>query len=176
MVGRYWGRRFSINRLREIANVDRNGASLRSLATAAESIGFTTRPVKASLDKLAEQSLPAIVHWEGKHYIVVYEVKRDRVIVADPAISQLSLTHAQFKAGWTGYTLLLQPTALFREVEETRTPVKVKSDAYPFQDCGIVKGSVSWISPDSKTLQKQEQTSPAAEIFELEIILDSTCI
>ena len=121
MVGRYWGKRFSINRLREVANVDRNGASLRSLATAAESIGFTARPVKASLDKLAEQNLPAIVHWEGKHYIVVYEVKGDRIIVADPAISQLSLTHAQFNAGWTGYTLLLQPTALFREAEETRT-------------------------------------------------------
>ena len=120
MVGRYWGRRFSINRLREILCVDRNGASLRSLAVAAENIGFTTRPVKTSLDKLAEQNLPAIVHWEGKHYIVIYEVKRDRVIVADPAISQLSLTHARFKAGWTGYTLLLQPTALFREAEEDR--------------------------------------------------------
>ena len=122
MVGRYWGKRFSVNRLRDIANVDRNGASLRGLAVAAESIGFTTRPVKASLDKLAQQSLPAIIHWEGRHYIVVYEVRRDRVIVADPAIGQRTLTHAQFKAGWTGYTLLLQPTALLKEAKEASTP------------------------------------------------------
>ena len=122
MVGRYWGKRFSVNRLRDIANVDRNGASLRGLAAAAESIGFTTRPVKASLNKLAEQSLPAIIHWEGKHYIVVYEVTRDRVIVADPAIGQRTLTHAQFKAGWTGYTLLLQPTALLKDAKEASTP------------------------------------------------------
>ncbi|WP_239033218.1 cysteine peptidase family C39 domain-containing protein [Leptothermofonsia sichuanensis] len=113
MVGRYWGKRFNLNRLRDIANVDRNGASLRGLAVAAESIGFTTRPVKASLDKLAQQTLPAIVHWEGKHYIVVYEVSRDRVIVGDPAIGQRSLSHRDFKAGWNGYTLLLQPTALY---------------------------------------------------------------
>ncbi|HEY9794325.1 MAG TPA: peptidase domain-containing ABC transporter [Leptolyngbyaceae cyanobacterium] len=122
MVSRYWGKRFSVNRLRDIANVDRNGASLRGLAAAAESIGFSTRPVKASLDKLGQQSLPAIVHWEGKHYIVVYEVTRDRVIVADPAIGQRTLTHAQFKAGWTGYALLLQPTALLKETKETTTP------------------------------------------------------
>jgi ATP-binding cassette subfamily B protein len=85
MVGRYWGKRFSVNRLRDITNVDRNGASLRGLTAVAESIGFTNRPVKASLNKLAEQSLPAIIHWEEKHYIVVYEVTRDRVIIADPA-------------------------------------------------------------------------------------------
>ena len=122
MVGRYWGKHFSVNILRDIANVDRNGASLRGLAAAAESIGFSTRPVKASLDKLALASLPAIVHWEGRHYIVVYEVTGDRVIVADPAIGQRTLSHADFKAGWTGYTLLLQPTALLKDAKEASTP------------------------------------------------------
>ncbi|MEH1944195.1 MAG: peptidase domain-containing ABC transporter [Nostoc sp.] len=122
MVGRYWGKHFSINTLRDIANVDRNGASLRGLAAAAESIGFATRPVKASLDKLALQSLPAIVHWEGRHYIVVYEVTGDRVIVADPAIGQRTLSHADFKAGWTGYSLLIQPTALLKDAKEASTP------------------------------------------------------
>ena len=122
MVSRYWGKHFSINRLRDIANVDRNGASLRGLSAAAESIGFTTRPVKASLDQLAKQKLPAIVHWEGKHYIVVYEVTNKQVIVADPAIGQRTLSHQEFTADWTGYTLLLQPTAFFKDSKETTTP------------------------------------------------------
>nr|AVH79568.1 cyclic nucleotide-regulated ABC bacteriocin/lantibiotic exporter [Nostoc sp. PCC 9448] len=122
MISRYWGKRFSVNRLREIANVDRNGASLRGLSTAAESIGFNTRPVKASLDQLAKQKLPAIVHWEGKHYIVVYEITRKHVIVVDPAIGQRTLTHQEFKQDWTGYALLLEPTALFQDAKETTTP------------------------------------------------------
>ncbi|MFG6100332.1 ABC transporter transmembrane domain-containing protein [Leptothoe sp. ISB3NOV94-8A] len=122
MVARYWGKRFSINRLRDIANVDRNGASLRGLSTAAESVGFNSRPIKASLDQLAKQPLPAIVHWEGKHYIVVYEITPKHVIVADPAIGQRTLTVKDFKAGWTGYALLLTPTALFRETLESTTP------------------------------------------------------
>ena len=122
MVSRYWGKKFSVNRVRDIANVDRNGASLRGLSAAAESVGFSTRPVKASLDQLAKQTLPAIAHWEGKHYIVVYEITKKTVIVADPAIGQLTLTHREFLAKWTGYALLLEPTALFKDAKETTTP------------------------------------------------------
>ncbi|WP_019500397.1 peptidase domain-containing ABC transporter [Pseudanabaena sp. PCC 6802] len=123
MVGVYWGKKLSMNRLRDLANVDRNGASLRGLASAAESIGFSTRPVKTGLTKLAEQTLPAIVHWEGKHYIVVFEIARKHVVVADPAIGQRTLSHAAFKAGWTGYALLLQPTAFLKETPEASQPM-----------------------------------------------------
>jgi HlyB family type I secretion system ABC transporter len=123
MVGQYWGKRFSINRLREISNADRNGASLRGLVLAAESIGFTTRPIKTSLESLVEQDLPAIAHWEGKHYIVVYKLTSTQVIVGDPAIGQRNLSHKEFITGWTGYTLLLQPTTLFKDAEEGNLPL-----------------------------------------------------
>ncbi|BAU13079.1 cyclic nucleotide-regulated ABC bacteriocin/lantibiotic exporter [Leptolyngbya sp. NIES-3755] len=119
MIARYWGKQVSVNRLRDIANVDRNGASLRGLTTAAEAIGFSTRPVKASLDQLAQQRLPAIAHWQGNHFVVVYRVHRNRVVVADPSIGQRSMSYAAFKEGWTGYALLLEPTALFKRTPET---------------------------------------------------------
>ncbi|NJO42909.1 MAG: ATP-binding cassette domain-containing protein [Cyanobacteria bacterium CRU_2_1] len=118
MIAHYWGKQFSVNRLRELANVDRNGASLRGLSTAAESVGFVTRPVKATLEQLAQQKLPTIAHWEGKHFIVVYEVTHQQVVVADPAIGQRTLSHQTFNAGWTGYALLLQPTTLLKKATE----------------------------------------------------------
>jgi ATP-binding cassette subfamily B protein len=120
MIGRYWGKRLSVNQLRNVANVDRRGASLRGLITASESIGFTARPVKGTLAGLAQQQLPAIVHWQGNHYVVVYGVTRNRVFVADPAIGRLPLSHAKFKEGWTGYTLLLQPTAQLKQSPEAK--------------------------------------------------------
>ncbi|NJL63511.1 MAG: ATP-binding cassette domain-containing protein [Methylacidiphilales bacterium] len=122
MIGRYWGKRLSVNKLRELTNVSRSGASLSAVAFSAETIGFTTRPVKASLDKLAQQPLPAIAHWEGKHYIVVYEVSKKQVIVGDPAIGQRNLSISEFKAGWNGYALLLQPTNLLQDAQEASTP------------------------------------------------------
>ncbi|MEH1958475.1 MAG: peptidase domain-containing ABC transporter [Nostoc sp.] len=117
MIGNYWDKRFSINRLRDMTNVSRNGASLKAMAATAENLGFATRPVKATLEKLAEQPLPAIAHWEGNHFIVVYEITKTRVIVCDPALGQRSLTKAEFQAGWSGYALLLQPTALLKDAK-----------------------------------------------------------
>ncbi|MCU0552389.1 MAG: peptidase domain-containing ABC transporter [Leptolyngbya sp. Prado105] len=123
MIGRYWGKQFSIHQLRSIANVDRSGTSLRGLMNAAEGLGFSPRPVKASLDQLAKQKLPAIAHWEGKHFIVVYEISCRHVVIADPAIGRLHLSHAEFKRNWTGYTLLLQPTASLRSTPEAKQVV-----------------------------------------------------
>jgi hemolysin D len=48
-------------------------------------------------------------------------------------------------------------------------PVKVKFDAYPFQDYGIVTGKVVWVSPDSKLV---EAGNTKAEVFELDVVLD----
>lgn len=117
MIGNYWGKHFSLNRLRDLTNVSRSGATLRAIATAAESLGFATRPVKASFDKLQDQPLPAIIHWEGKHFIVAYEITNKRVVVGDPAIGQRTLTPKEFQAGWTGYALLLEPTTLLKQTK-----------------------------------------------------------
>jgi ATP-binding cassette, subfamily B, bacterial HlyB/CyaB len=121
MVSRYWGKNFSVNRIRETANVDRNGASLRGLSAAAESLGYMTRPVKSSLTQLAKQTLPTIVHWEGQHYIVVYEINRNSIIVCDPAIGQRRLTPQEFLKDWSGYALLLQPTNSFNSKQKYQT-------------------------------------------------------
>ncbi len=110
MVALYWGERFSLNTLRNLAGIGRSGASLKNLATAAEQIGFQARPVRASLGRLADQGQPWIAHWQGDHYVVVYEVKGDRILLGDPARGKLTLTRTQFLDSWTGYALLLDPT------------------------------------------------------------------
>ncbi|MCG9890950.1 MAG: peptidase domain-containing ABC transporter [Thermosynechococcaceae cyanobacterium MS004] len=121
MIGRYWGKNFGINQLRALANVNRNGASLWGLVTAAESVGFSTRPIKGTLEGLRGLSLPAIAHWEGNHYIVVYAITRRSVVVSDPAVGRRRLTRAQFQKGWTGYTLLLQPTQALQQAPEAQS-------------------------------------------------------
>ncbi|MGC1394861.1 MAG: peptidase domain-containing ABC transporter, partial [Coleofasciculaceae cyanobacterium] len=113
MIGQYWGKRFSLNTLRNLAGVGRSGASLKGITTAAESLGFQARPVRASLSRLSDQTNPWIAHWEGNHYIVVYQVKSDRVLVADPAVGKRQLSRAEFTTSWTGYALLLDPTTQF---------------------------------------------------------------
>lgn len=117
MVARYWGKRLPIHLLREQANVGRSGASLKGLSRAAENIGFHARPVRASLGRIAEQTNPWIAHWQGDHYVVVYKITRHQVILADPALGKRVISHAEFKAHWTGYGLLLDPTERLKGVE-----------------------------------------------------------
>ncbi len=52
-------------------------------------------------------------------------------------------------------------------------PVKLKFDAYPFQDYGVVPGHLRWKSPDSK---KVESGQSQVEVFDLEITLEQTTI
>jgi len=52
-------------------------------------------------------------------------------------------------------------------------PVKIKFDAYPFQDYGVTQGRVNWIAPDSKV---EETVQGKVETFELEITLDKSYI
>jgi ATP-binding cassette, subfamily B, bacterial HlyB/CyaB len=120
MVSQYWGRRYPLHQLRSLARVGRTGATLKNLAATAEQLGFQAHPVRASLNRLAEQAMPWIAHWQGDHYVVVYRVGRRRVIIADPALGQRRLTKAEFTAGWTGYGLLLEPTSPLKPLEATK--------------------------------------------------------
>ena len=109
MVSLYWGKRFSLNTLRNLALTDRTGASLPALADAAETLGYRVLSVRASISKLALHH-PWIAHWQGIHYVVVWQVKGDRLLISDPAVGRRWLSRQEFEANWTGYALLLSPT------------------------------------------------------------------
>lgn len=112
MISQYWGKKYSLNYLRNLAAVGQTGASLKNLAKAAEGLGFQARPVRASLTPLRNQN-PWIAHWQGNHYVVVYRSQRDRLLVADPALGKRWISTETFTSNWTGYALLLEPTPDF---------------------------------------------------------------
>lgn len=119
MVAEHHGRVVSPRRLRELCRPSRDGVSLRSIAAAAEDLGFRSLPAQLPFESLRDEvSLPAIVHWEGGHFVVVYEIEGDTVRVADPAGGLLNLTPDEFRRSWIpggragddGIALLLEPT------------------------------------------------------------------
>ncbi|MEG4109416.1 peptidase domain-containing ABC transporter [Microcoleus sp. S13_C5] len=127
MISEYWGKKFSLNYLRELAEIGRSGASLKSLAKAAERMGFQTRPVRASLTPLRNQN-PWIAHWQGNHYVAVYRFKNQQVLVADPAAGKRWMSIKSFTENWTGYALILDPTAeLYRNHTAEHQGIKLKN-------------------------------------------------
>jgi ATP-binding cassette subfamily B protein len=101
--------------------MSREGASLYSVAVAAEALGFRARGLRVSYEHLSKIKLPAIAHWEGYHFVVLYEAKPDRVVVADPAIGLRRFTREEFSQGWTGHLIELTPTPKLEGVVESKT-------------------------------------------------------
>jgi HlyB family type I secretion system ABC transporter len=111
MVCRHFGRVVSLSRIRDLCHTAHDGTSLRGLVAAATEVGLSARALKVSRQNLGDMPLPAICHYEGNHWLVVYRVDREHVYVADPARSRLRLTHEEFLAKWSGYAALFDYVA-----------------------------------------------------------------
>ncbi len=111
MIARHHGLRLSRGRLRDVAQVGREGTSMFNLAAAAENIGFACRAVTTDYGHLSGLPLPAVAHWQRSHFIVLYEVTATHVVAGDPAVGIVTLVRAEFEQGWAGKLLLVTPTA-----------------------------------------------------------------
>jgi ATP-binding cassette subfamily B protein len=122
MICRHYDIPMTLGKLRELANVTTQGATLDSLARVGESLGFTTRGVQCTYDSLLGFQLPFIVHWEGYHYVVVYGVSRHQVWVADPALGFKKMNVEEFERGWSGTCLVFTPGENMVQLAATRSP------------------------------------------------------
>ncbi|MEN8800423.1 MAG: cysteine peptidase family C39 domain-containing protein [Thiogranum sp.] len=122
MICRHYGIPMTLGKLRELANVTREGATLDSLSRVGESLGFTTRGVQCNYQALLGFNLPFIAHWEGYHYIVVYGISKHHVWVADPGPGFRKMTVEEFEKGWTGTCLLFTPGGDMVQLAAERSP------------------------------------------------------
>jgi ATP-binding cassette subfamily B protein len=138
MIARHYGRYYSLDYLRQITFLDREGVSLMSISDAAEQIGLHTLGVKVGYDRLADDlPMPCIAHWRQVHFVVVYKITKTHVWVADPAAGKFKITKKEFLEGWAsdvvdgeerGITLLLEKTPDF----DTREGEKRQSRGFSF--------------------------------------------
>ncbi len=112
-LAKHYGHTFAISRVREAVGTGSRGTSLLGLKRGAEALGFNARQVKANpemLERLNEVPLPAIIHWKGYHWVVLYGQKEKKYIVADPSLGLCYLTRKELITGWVnGVMLLLEP-------------------------------------------------------------------
>lgn len=109
-IAKYYGQTFTLNRVREAVGTGQFGTTLLGLKRGAEILGFKASPVKTSpeiLDKIKEAPLPAIIHWQGNHWVVLYGKKGKKFLIADPAVGMRYLSKEDIKEAWTDWLLLL---------------------------------------------------------------------
>lgn len=113
MVLSYYGRATSIAEIREFCGPTRDGLSAYALMSAARSYGLRVRGITLQGQDFRHVRLPAIIHWEFNHFIVLERWTPAFVDVVDPAQGRLRLSQAAFEAGFTGIMLLLEPGSRF---------------------------------------------------------------
>jgi ATP-binding cassette subfamily B protein len=110
MVARHFGRAVSLARIRELLHTSVNGTSLRSLCQGGRAIGLAVRAVHAPAERLEQMPLPAILHWEGNHWVLLYDVDARSAKIADPAIGLRRIDRRALESRWSGYAALFDYT------------------------------------------------------------------
>jgi len=156
MIAKYYGKYYSLQYLRDLCGNTREGVSLLGIGHAAEKIGLRSLSAKCTLeDILYKIPLPAIIHWNNNHFVVVYNAKAARhgknkntsskeiteatIYVSDPAKGLVTYNSEEFTKHWVqvnednkGTILILQPQADFKqrhanEKSELRKTLQISS-------------------------------------------------
>ncbi|SIT93974.1 peptidase domain-containing ABC transporter [Pontibacter indicus] len=134
MVSAYYGKEYTLDYLRSISHITKNGVSFLGLSEASEKVGFRTLVGKLSYSQLKEEvPLPCILHWNQDHFVVLYDVKEksllrreEKLVIGDPGHNLVEVDVETFKKCWVstddgrGVALLLETTPEFytRQAEE----------------------------------------------------------
>lgn len=123
MICKHFGKKFSLDFLSKLCFATNEGVSLLGIDDAANKLGLKTLCVKASMDELDKISLPAILHWNQKHFVVLYKIKKGRkYYIADPGKGLTAYTNEEMREYWLstnskGVAMMLEPTPHFYDTK-----------------------------------------------------------
>ena len=120
IICRYFGRNVSITHIRQLVGTSTDGTTLAGITRGAGALGLVARSVRASKSRLDELPLPAVVHWQGNHWVVLYRVGSDRVHVSDPARGLRRIPRDEFLENWSGYASVIAYNEAFEQAPESK--------------------------------------------------------
>ena len=141
MVSRYYGKKYSLQYLRDLSLLTRDGVSLLGISKSAEEIGFKAISLKMNFEGLlAKIKSPCILHWNQNHFVVLNKIRKKSIsgkfefIISDPGHGTIKLNEAEFKKQWCiddneGVLLYLEITDAFYSKKEIK---KNNSNSFSF--------------------------------------------
>ena len=148
MIAAYYGKVLDIDAIRRKSYTSKIGVSMGNLIEAAMSFNLDGKAVQVEWTQLSKDiTLPCIVHWRSNHFLVVFKVSRNKIIVADPAFGVIAYSSNEFLDGWLdegrqkeGFVLILEPTKEFYRNENNA------------QDKSVNRFLLSYFKPYKKLL------------------------
>ena len=117
MVALHHGHRVDLTALRQLYPTSIKGATLEQLMAIASELDLAPRAVRLELDELDRLQMPALLHWDLNHFVVLESATPTSAVILDPALGRRKLSRAALGRHFTGVALELTPTPEFRPIE-----------------------------------------------------------
>lgn len=124
MIASYHGYECDLFSLRRRFGSSARGTNLQSIMELADSLELSSRALRVDLDELGKLSLPAILHWNFNHFVVLKSIRGRTVTVHDPAVGVRRYTLTELSMKFTGVALELIPRSSFLPGSD-RTELKI---------------------------------------------------
>lgn len=141
MVASFHGHRTDLSAMRHRLAPSLKGVTLKHIAQIAETMGMSARGVQVPLESLGKLRLPAVLHWDMNHFVVLAGVRGRKITVHDPARGKRVLTLDEASRHFTGVAMEFTPTAGFQKKDERE---KIKSWQL-LQAASGLKGTITQI-------------------------------
>ena len=113
MIANYHGLDIDLGTMRRRYSPSLRGAPLRALINLADQIGLTPRAVKLPLEELGNLHMPAVLHWDMNHYVVLEAVKGGKALIHNPDGRSRWMPLPEVSDHFTGVALELRPSSDF---------------------------------------------------------------
>jgi ATP-binding cassette, subfamily B, bacterial CvaB/MchF/RaxB len=132
MISSYFGRRIDLNTLRREHQISARGATLTDIINVANALDINTRPLKLELEDLKKLQLPAILHWDMTHFVVLKKVTASAITIHDPAVGERRYSIAESSRHFTGIAVECMPGVGFKpQTQILRSKLKDLFKRYP---------------------------------------------
>ncbi len=107
MIALKFGIHCTLEDVEEICVASSEGVSLKAIADGAKSLGLKTISTKSSINHLVEMDTPCVLHWDQKHFVVLYHIDKNgtRFWIADPAKGKYKISADQLQSHWISTTV-----------------------------------------------------------------------
>ncbi len=126
MIASAHGLMFDLASLRARYPVSPKGTTLKGLIDVAADLKLDTRALRCELDQIDQLRLPAILHWQMSHFVVLTARRGNKYVLHDPAIDRVTVTHAEMSNSFSGVVLEAWPGPSFQR-EDKRNRLRLET-------------------------------------------------